>query len=68
MRAVLSYSTKTDTQLTDLCVLQLGMLLPLWNFQQSCTHKPCWADVGRGQNSLAKTTQDIVIKTYFTGN
>jgi hypothetical protein len=38
MGIVLIYSTKTDTQLTDLCFLKLGMLVPLQDFQQSCTH------------------------------
>jgi hypothetical protein len=56
------YPTKNDTQLTDLCFLQLGVLLPPWHFQQSCTHKPCWVYVGRAQHLLAKTTPDLVIK------
>jgi len=68
MGIVLIYSTKTDTQLTDLCFLKLGMLVPLRDFQQSCTHKPCWVYVGRGQHLLAKTTRDVVIKRYPTGN
>jgi hypothetical protein len=67
MEIVLIYSTKPDTQLTDLCFLQLGLLLPLWDFQQPCTHKPCWVYVGRQQHLLAKTTQDVVIKTYIIG-
>jgi hypothetical protein len=61
-------STKTATQLTDLCFLQLGFRLPLWDFQQSYTHKPCWVYVGREQQLLAKTTPDMVIKSYLTGN
>jgi hypothetical protein len=59
---VLIYSTNTDTQLTDLCFPQFGLLLPLWDFQQSCMHTPCWVYVATGQHLLAKTTPDMVIK------
>jgi hypothetical protein len=58
----LIFSTKTDTQLTELCFLQVGLLLPLWDFEQSCMHKPCWVYVASGQHLLAKTTPNAVIK------
>lgn len=50
-----------------LCFPQLGLLLPLCDFQRSCTHKPWWLCVFRGQNLLATTIPVVMIGSYLIG-
>lgn len=61
---------KTDRQVT-ICFLQLGLLLPQWDFQQSCMHKPSLSFWGwGGQNWLVyELLQTLWLKKlYLSGN